>query len=211
MKHDALFPEKLVYPDRPRTDRFYLNVPYNNQLDNSPNKEQGPGWRHCNITSAAMLAEYLKPQLWNGYHDFANGAIDALNSVGGDTTDHAAVTRMLRSIGIESYFSYSASMADVAHALFCGVPVLIGTDYKADGHMKLLIGRSPIWLLAHDPYGSRAGISDEWSAIGGDAGAYELISYRWMSHKFVDMGPEAGWARFVTAVDGKPTGVKSEM
>jgi hypothetical protein len=147
-----------------------------------------------------MLAEYLKPSLWPGYLDFANGAIDSLNAVGGDTTDHEAVTRMLRSIGIESYFSYTASLADLAHSLFCGVPGLIGSDYKAAGHMLLIIGRNPNLLLAHDPYGSRAGISDEWNAIGGDAGAYELISYEWMKAKFVDMGP-----------DGVPTGVKSGL
>jgi len=202
--------ELVTWPNKPKTASFKLDVPYNSQLDNSPNKGQGEGWRQCNATCAAMLCKYFYPTLWTHYKDFANGFLDVLRPFG-DTTDHAAITKALQSIGIESYFSYSASEADLAHALFSGTPVLTGTKYKAGGHMILITGRTPELVFAHNPYGERDGISDTWIRTGGTSGKDEVLTPNWLRHCFVDMGPESGWARFVTAVDGKPTGVKANL
>lgn len=202
--------ELLTYPQRPRTNDFDMAVPYNNQNDNSPNKGQGEGWRMCNLTSAAMIAKYLKPSLWPQYKDFANGMQDTLSSFG-DTTDHTAITMALRSVGIESYFSYAASREDLSHSLYMGVPAILGCKYKAGGHMIVAKGRSPQGVRAHCPYGERAGTSDSWIEIGGTSGKDEFMSNNWMSAIVFDQGDEAGWIRFFTSVDGKPTGVNVGM
>jgi hypothetical protein len=198
------------YPNRPKTHDFVLDAPFNSQVDNSPNKGQGEGWRQCNLTCAAMLAKYLNPSLWPGYKDIANGMQDALAPYG-DTTDHDAITKALRSLGIESYFSYSASLDDCSHSLYMGVPVLAGTAYKTGGHMILFVGRNEKGFMAHNPYGFRDGTSDQWIEVGGLAGKDEALSFNWLNHCFVDQGPKSGWARFVTAVDGVPTEIKKEM
>jgi hypothetical protein len=203
--------ENLTFPQKPKTTDFRMDVPYNNQNDNANNKGQGEGWRQCNLTSAAMLAKYLKPSLWSEYKDFANGMQDALAPYG-DTTDHAAITKALTSIGIESYFSYSASLEDLAHSLFSGVPVLIGRAYKASGHMMLVIGRQQDGsVMMHDPYGYSDGYTNQWLSIGGQSGKNDSASIQWLKRVFVDQGSESGWARFVTHVDGRPTGVRTGM
>jgi hypothetical protein len=202
--------ETLVYPQKPKTHEFVMDVPYANQLDNSPNKGQGHGSRHCNATSAAMLAKYLKPDLWQEYKHFPNGFLDVLQPFG-DTTDHNAITRALRSIGIESYFSYTASLRDVQTSLYNGIPCLIGVKYKVGGHVKLVIGRGNGFFVSHDPYGSRRGTSDDWIAIGGTSGKNDRLSASWMRACFVDQGESSGWARFVTSEylssDRLPTGL----
>lgn len=202
--------ELLKYPEKPKTVSFKMTVPFNGQNDNANNKGQGEGYRQCNLTSAAMLAKYLKPSLWNQYADFANGMQDVLTPFG-DTTDHGAITAALASIGIQSYFSYTASREDMASSLFNGVPAILGTAYKSGGHMILAIGRTPDSVIAHNPYGYRQGTTDQWIEIGGKAGEDEGLSYPWLSSCVFDQGNEAGWIRFVTAVDGKPTGIKSGL
>lgn len=157
-----------------------------------------------------MIAKFLKPHLWGNYVDFANGMQDALAPFG-DSTDHEAVTRALRSLGIESYFSYTGSANDMAKSLFLGVPVLAGTAYKSGGHMLNFIGRTPSTIIAHDPYGVRAGASNNWVSIGNNSGAFDTLSYNWLNLMVFDQGNEAGWLRFFTAVDGKPTGVPSGL
>lgn len=200
--------QPLKFPQRPDGSTFILDVPYNTQIDNSPNKGQGSGARQCNATCAAMLAKYLKPKLWAEYTDFANGFLDALGPFG-DTTDHSAITRALDSLGIASYFSYTASANDISHALYCGTPVLFGRKYKASGHMCLAIGRTDEGFYLHDPYGKSSG--EDWLEIGGDAGATDFGSFDWFNRVVFDMGAENGWARFVTGVDGAPTGVRLNM
>jgi Peptidase_C39 like family len=202
--------ELLKYPQKPKTTSFRLEVLFNDQNDNSPSKGQREGWRQCNLTCAAMLAKYLKPSLWTEYKDFANGMQDALYPYG-DTTDHNAVTKALQSIGIESYFSYTASRDDMASSLFNGIPAILGTLYKAGGHMILAVGRTPTSIIAHNPYGERDGTSDNWVHIGGRSGANETLSYPWLSTCVFDQGNEAGWIRFVTSVDGVSTGIKAGM
>lgn len=197
----------ITYPNKPKNPNFKLDVPYNNQNDNSASKGQGEGWRQCNLTSASMMAKYLKPSLWTEYSDFANGMQDALKPYG-DSTDHGAVTNALAALGIQSYFSYSASLDDVAHALFCGTPVILGCKYKSGGHMVLAIGRQDSGLIIHCPYGDRAGTTDTWNSIGGQSGKNQETSWAWLNTIVFDQGNEAGWARFVTSVDGKSTGVK---
>ncbi|MBW4472603.1 MAG: glycoside hydrolase family protein [Stenomitos rutilans HA7619-LM2] len=211
--HVEAVKEILKYPQKPKptSKEFKLDVPFNDQNDNSGSKGQGAGSRQCNLTSAAMLAKYLKPSLWGEYSDFANGMQDVLRKTGGDTTDSGAITRALRSIGIESYFSTTISLDELDNSLYNGIPMQVGTKYKIDGHFIIIIGRDPKGYVCHNPFGSRAGTSDEWITIGDGSGANEYLTINWMKTCFVDMGPDAGWARVVTGVDGIPTGLKSGM
>lgn len=198
--------ERFVYPQKPKSNEFLLSVPYNTQIDNANDRGQGQGWRQCNLTCAAMLAKYLKPSLWTEYKDFANGFQDVLEPFG-DTTNHNAITQALKSIGIESYFSYTASLKDLQTSLYNGIPCLIGTAYKTGGHMILVIGRGDGYFVDHNPYGSRIGATNEWYNIGGTYGENEKLSASWMKQCFVDQGEESGWARFVTSVDGVSTAI----
>jgi hypothetical protein len=198
--------ELLKFPATPRSNSFDLDVPFNDQNDNSPNKGQGPGWRHCFATSCAMLAKYFKPNLWTNYRDFANGYLDVLRPFG-DTTVANSHIRALRTLGIEAYYTERATIQRVANSLYRGVPVPIGVKYKVSGHWKIIKGIRPGQFIAHDPYGKRRGTSDDWIAIGNGSGRNDVLSASWMNSCFVDLGPDRGYAVFVTSVDGRPTGV----
>lgn len=198
--------ELIRFPNRPKTDIFELDVPFNDQVDNKDGY-QGPGYRQCNATSAAMIAKFLKPALFGQYRDFANGLVDALDAIQGDTTDHGAITDALANLGIRSYFTYNGSIALITRCLYLGVPVLTGTKYKTDGHMIVIKGRGPGYFTAHNPYGERDGTSDNWIAIGNGAGKNERLSAAWMQACVADLGENAVWMRIVTHVDGVATGL----
>lgn len=202
--------EILTYPNKPKTHRFNMAVPYNDQNDNSPNKGQGAGWRQCNLTSAAMIVKYLIPSLWTQYTDFANGMQDVLKPFG-DTTDHDAITAALRTLGIESYFTRTGSREDLSHSLYNGIPALTGCDYKESGHMFVITGRTPEGYLVHCPYGLRKGASDEWIAIGNNSGRDDAVSMDLAAKIIFDQGDERGWIRLITSVKGVATGVKAGL
>jgi hypothetical protein len=192
-----------------------LPVKYSSQLDNDQSIF-GPGWRQCNTTSNAMLADYV-----------LNGALTTmakaqglpepesvymrLVSKYGDTTDHDAQTWGLKELGINSYFSYSLSAKDVLLSLKANIPVVVGFAYKGSGHICVIVGHAPakkVWLV-HDPYGTRHGASDSYDV--GVGGAYDPYSYAVMQQIFWDGGGEAGWGRIVTSIKGKPTGLPSGL
>lgn len=186
---------------RPVTNSFMLDVPFNDQNDNS-NEYQGEGYRQCNATSNAMLLEFYNPPKWQAYKK-ANPDLDFANTYGkalypfGDSTDHDANTACLASLGLDTTFIKNGSLEDVARSLYLGKPVVAGTKYKVSGHIIILIGRTPRYLIAHNPYGERAGTSDSWVQIGGGSGAYEQLSYTWANQCIFDLGAEAGWLRLV--------------
>lgn len=192
-----------------------LNVPYFSQLNNDT-QYFGSGWRQCNTTSNAMLADYLlKGELTRRAKQEnlkeAESVYMRLVNKYGDTIDHNAQTRALSELGIESYFSHSLSSKDVLTSLRAGVPVVVGFAYKGSGHICVIVGHDPVkkvWLV-HDPYGSRHGSSDVYDVgIGGKNDAY---SYDTMQRIFWDMGGERGWGRVVTKVKGTATGLPTNL
>ena len=189
-----------------------LPVLYRRQTDNEAYSIFGSGSRQCNLTSNTMLADYLlKGELMRQASDLGlrepESAYMRILEKFGDTIDHDAQTRALRSLGIESYFSHALSSQDLLLSLQKGVPVVVGFAYKGSGHICLLVGHDPdkkSWLV-HDPYGTRHGYSDSYDI--GVGGAYDSYSYGTMQKIFWDLGHEAGWGRIVTSVKGQPTGL----
>lgn len=186
---------------RPTSHSFLLDVPFNDQNDNS-NEYHGEGYRQCNATSNAMLLEFYNPPEWQAYKK-ANPDLDFANIYGkalarfGDSTDHDANTACLAWLGLETAFIRNGSLEGMARSLYLGKPVVVGTKYKVSGHIKIVIGRTPTHVIAHDPYGVRNGCSDSWVSIGNDTGAYDTLSYRWLNQCVFDLGRNAGWMRIV--------------
>ena len=192
-----------------------LPVKYRSQLDNDPSVF-GPGWRQCNTTSNAMLADFLldgaltQKALDTGYPE-PESVFMRLVAKYGDTTSHAAQTQALQNLGIESYFSYTLSSKDLLMSLEKGIPVVVGFAYKKSGHICLVVGYDPQkrqWLV-HDPYGTRHGSSNSYDV--GVGGQYDRYSSDVMQQIFWDQGREAGWGRIVTSVKGKPTGLPTGL
>lgn len=193
-------------------DKGQLSVPYCNQNDNW-DKFHGPGYRQCNLTSNTMMALALKPGFLEalytskGYKE-PEDALGEIVAKYGDTTDHVAIGGGLAEIGIKSYFTYSASTKDLCLALDKGIPVVMGVAYKASGHMILAVGYNKDGVWIHDPFGVRIGMTDNYENA---SGKYDFVTYDWIQAKWLDMGNEAGWARFVTHVDDVATGVPSGL
>ena len=192
-----------------------LPVKYSSQLDNDE-AIFGPGWRQCNTTSNAMLADYLLAGALTTMakaQGFPEPESAYMRIVGkyGDTIDHDAQTRALRELGIVSYFSYSLSAKDILLSLKANIPVVVGLAYKSSGHICIIVGHDPaqkVWLV-HDPYGTRHGASNSYDI--GVGGAYDPYSYGVMQQILWDSGGEAGWGRIVTSIKGKPTGLPSGL
>jgi len=192
-----------------------LPVKYSSQLDNDE-AIFGPGWRQCNTTSNAMLADYLLAGALTTMakaQGFPEPESAYMRIVGkyGDTIDHDAQTWALRELGIVSYFSYSLSAKDILLSLKANIPVVVGLAYKSSGHICIIVGHDPaqkVWLV-HDPYGTRHGASNSYDI--GVGGAYDPYSYGVMQQILWDSGGEAGWGRIVTSIKGKPTGLPSGL
>lgn len=193
-----------------------LPVPYRRQTDNETYSIFGSGSRQCNLTSNTMLADYLlKGELTRqasdqGLREPESVYMRILEKFG-DTIDHEAQTRALKSLGIESYFSHTLSSQDLLLSLQHNIPVVVGFAYKGSGHICLLVGHDPdkkSWLV-HDPYGTRHGYSDSYDI--GVGGSFDSYSYGTMQQIFWDLGREAGWGRIVTGVKGQPTGLSSGL
>lgn len=189
-------------------EKGQLNVKYCNQRDNWT-KYHGPGSVQCNVTSCTMMADYvLKGYLTelskSKKYVEPEDAYGEIVAKYGDTTDHTAHTKALKDIGIDSYFSYSASLKDLLLALDKGIPVVLGVAYKIGGHIVCAVGYNSKGVWIHDPFGVRMGFSDNYENT---SGAYDMVTYEWLQQKWLDLGSEAGWARFVTHVKGQPTGI----
>jgi hypothetical protein len=195
-------------------DDFTLPVNHFVQNDNTG----GEGYRECFGTSCAMLADYcLKGELrerkeLEGHREPEDLYFSILAKYG-DTTDPNANLKALEELGLDCYFSTSASLEDVSHSLYRGIPVVVGNGYKASGHMTLVNGRDPNGFDVLCPYGIRAGSSNSWHQIFRVASDAQQDHFSWsvLKRVFTDLGDEAGWALFTTAVRGVSTGVKAGM
>ncbi len=198
------------------TEEIKLPVGYCSQLDNDPTIF-GPGWRQCNTTSNTMLANYLLKGALSqmaekeGYPEPESVYMRIVVKYG-DTTDHSAQTQALQELGIESYFSYTLSPADVLTSLRAGIPVVVGFAYKGSGHICIIVGyiaATQSWYV-HDPYGTRHGASDSYDV--GVGGEYDVYSNETMQQVFWDQGVgDSGWGRIVTSVKGTATGLPTGL
>lgn len=206
--------ELVSYPTKPKTSDFNVNAPAFNQRDNDTNLF-GEGSRQCFLTVIAMLIEALKPGTLKkrakdaGLYEAESAYAKVLNKYG-DTTDNQAHVKALKEFGIEAYFSNTASIQDVAHALYNGVPCPIGVGWSDSGHWLLPTGRNDKGLYVNNPYGIL-------HPGAGHSGYYtterftDFFSWSLLKQVFVDLGPDAGYSIFVTKVDGKPTGIKAGL
>ncbi|MEL7510337.1 MAG: peptidoglycan-binding protein [Cyanobacteria bacterium J06554_1] len=196
----------------PDADAFTLPVNHYAQIDNSG----GEGPRECFMTSCTMLADYItngrlsrerKEKRFDEPEDAYFQYMD------GDTTISSVHERALKKMGIDAYFSDRASIQDVESALYCGIPVPIGTQYKASGHWVVVNGRGPKGWDILCPNGIRDGKSSNWIQRFQNESQAKQDSFSWrlLEAVFTDLGPEKGYAIFVTAVNGVPTGVKKGM
>lgn len=193
-----------------------LEVPYYSQNDNAQ-QFHGPGWRQCNLTSHAMMLEYVTCHGQGGELKRSSRAVgykQPESAYGrelarfGDTINHDAHTACLREVyDIESYFSRTLGMKDILMQLRRKIPVVLGVGFKRSGHIIVAVGadfeRQLIFM--HDPYGVRLGASDHYDTSL--SGAFDAYSFATLDQIFWDYGPEDGWGRIVTSVKGVPTGM----
>lgn len=194
-----------------------LPVVYRNQIDNSTNLF-GTGYRQCNLTSNAMMLDYLlgkyghetlaEMAVKGGYREAESVYAQVLRKYG-DTIYHEAQTKALREFGVESYMSTTLSVSDLITCLEFGTPVVVSVDYKSSGHVILIVGcnSEKRFFWVHDPYGCRAGSANYYPFRGRDYGKYDTYSYNLMQRIWGDMGgKDKGWGRVVTSVKGVLTG-----
>jgi Peptidase_C39 like family len=192
-----------------------LDVPYYSQLGNEEIFAAGEvwyDWRQCNTTSHTMMADFLlKGELTQKAK--AEGLPEPesvyMRLVGqyGDTTNWDAQTQALEDLGIESYKSTTLSPKEVLKSLQAGIPIVAGVNYKASGHVVVIVGHDAaqkVWYI-HDPYGTRHGYSNSYDI--GVGGAFDVYTYDTMQQIYWDMGDENAWGRIVTKVKGKSTGL----
>ena len=194
-----------------------LSVPYRGQIDNDWHPTFRDGYRQCNLTSCAMLADFLlggelTRQAAEKQENEPESVYQDVLARYGDTTDHNAQTHALEELGIKSYYAQQRLSADeLLLSLAHGIPVVIGVKYKSGGHIVLLVGHDPsrrLWLV-HDPFGTRHGSSDSYDI--GVGGAYDEYSYGTFDHIFWDRGAGTGDGRIVTSVKGRSTGLPAGM
>lgn len=187
----------------PDTNDFILPVNHRVQLDNTG----GEGYRECFLTCSTMLADYLL-QGWLTREAKRLGLAEPEDVYAtclakyGDTTDWNAHVKALADLKIESYVTHSASLSDVSKALYRGIPVIIGTKYKASGHIVLVVGRNSKGFTILCPNGIRHGASNNWERrFYSEAEAVpDQFSWTLLKRIFTDLGDEAGWALIVNQI-----------
>ena len=126
----------------PDADAFTLPVNHYAQIDNTG----GEGTRECFMNSCTMLADYntngrlSRERKEKGFEETEDAYFKYMD---GDTTISSVHEKALKKMGIDAYFSDRASIKDVESALYCGIPVPIGTQYKNSGHWVVVNGRGP--------------------------------------------------------------------
>jgi uncharacterized protein YvpB len=181
--------------------KVLLNVPHYDQNDND-NHLHGPGWRQCNLTSHAMALDYLtggdlsRLAKKNGMNEAESYYGFHLNKYG-DTINHDAHTQVLTNFfKIPNYWKRDGSCRDLRKQLDLGKPVPIGVHYKSSGHIICVIGYDDVKKVfyVNDPYGVRAGASNQYHTIGGYSGACDTYSYSLMVRLFCS-NKNDGWMR----------------
>jgi len=201
-----------IWMPLPGVTDFTIPVKHYTQVDNTG----GRGYRECFKTSCTMLADYVtKGKLSKLQKDRGLPEPEDVyqSYMDGDTTEHATHKRALKKLGIDAYFTNTVSIADVEKSLDLGIPVPIGVKYKGHGHWVLVNGRGPSGWDVLCPNGIRDGATDTWIQIfQTEADAHQdSFSKGLLKAIFTDLGDEAGWAVFVTAVNGISTRVPGKL
>lgn len=189
-----------------------LDVAYQSQRD-AAGKAADYWWHMCNSSCHAMLIDFLKPGLISDPAHDAGMAIDDyyLNEFVtpfGDSEDHNVHTAALQELGIESYWSQELSYADIDRSLAVGIPMPIGVLHRGSvwapegGHIILAIGKDGEGYRFNDPWGYGFAYSDQ-NGANVFYPKKPSLNNRWL----VD-GPNAGWGRIITAIDGVKTGLE---
>jgi len=179
-----------ISPDQ----NILLEVPYFSQRDN-----KNQPWRECCSSSAAMVAEAVKPGCVQGSDDLY---VEKYVRRYGDTTSHLAHTRALQDLGIQSRWIYNGDFKDIDEQLRKGYPVLFaylhrGSDsHPIGGHCAVIIGKEKDGYRINDPWGSYA--PDFYDPYWG-AGVYYPKSFfkaRWLVNR-----RNSGWMRVIEHVE----------
>lgn len=137
--------------ERPKPDSV---VPFYPQTDNYTQPD-----RTCNSSSCAMCLEYYKPGSLPPGPKGDDAYLKKVLALG-DSTDHDVQTKVLKSYGLNSEFSYNLSFTDLDREINAKRPMVIGILHRgplsnpSGGHMivvhtKLNNGN----YVCHDPYG----------------------------------------------------------
>jgi len=179
-----------------------LKVPYYSQRDN---KEQW--WRTCSTSSHAMVLNFIKPGSVTSDDDYFQKQVNPY----GDSTDWTIHTNAFKRYGIDSVYRQNLDFIDLEQSLEFGFPVIIGVLHHGSvaapsggGHIIVIVGmdKAKGVFYSNDPWGAGFTYSD----TNGNNVEYAInptLDRRWL----VD-GPKTGWGRIITAVNGKPTGLK---
>jgi Peptidase_C39 like family len=196
------FPQSLMI------DKF----PYFSQRDA---RGHGEAFRMCNTSSNAMVASYLlavcglpNPLIEVAKKDgIGEDDVFLLDYVHefGDSTDHDAITRALRKLGIESEFHYDLTIDDLRKSLGLGIPMVLGVLHHGSvaapsggGHMiaAVKLEADGNTAICYDPYGEGFSYQD----TNGKAVKYPInptLTARWLCGD-----PRGGWGRIFTKVGG---------
>lgn len=192
-----------------------LEVPYYYQIDNP----SGEGYRECCGTSNAAMLNFVTDGWLDaeakrlGIAQPEQIYLDRLFADYGDSTDHNANTRCLRSFGVESEWKTDLTNQDFIRSINLDIPMVLGFEYKKSGHIVLGIGyceqnekTGQSWLAyVNDPNGKRRNSSNDWISNAPLAG--RLDTYSENTFNTVWQGNLGnGWGRIVHSVRGKRTG-----
>jgi hypothetical protein len=175
-------------------------------------KGHGEAFRMCNSSSHAMVVSYLYAVLGLTNPMIAIARRDGIGVDDvflldyvhefGDSTDHEAITKALKKLGIESKFCYDLSVNDLRKSLSLGIPMVLGVLHhgavsapSGGGHMITAVkmnGENDV--ICYDPYGE----GFEYANTNGKAVHYPInptLTARWLCGN-----PNGGWGRIFTKV-----------
>lgn len=188
-----------------------LDVPYFWQRDNEPGF-QGVGDIQCNLTSQAMLLQYVqdkhnyKPSLKDTAKSLGIQPEEVyareLTALGYKTQDNYGHTVALRRFKLNTEFITRATFNDVKNIIDKGYPVPTGVEYKSWGHWVVIIGYNSHGFVVHDPYGSRAAHHDYYLDRSAKAGKADFYRYGTM-RKIWGATESSGWIRVPKSFSGK--------
>lgn len=183
-------------------DILIKNVRYASQRDGNHSQ----WWRMCCSSSNYMLITSIAPDLLKQVPT-DDSYLHQLNKLGYDSTNHDGHTAFLKRLGIESKWRYDMGFEDLDRSLQAGIPIVISLYHKgslaapAGGHCCICIGKDGDDFLFCDPWGRGFDYID----TNGEKvkyPAYPSLDRRWLTD-----GNKTGWGRWVTAINGKKTGL----
>jgi Peptidase_C39 like family len=193
-----VFANDVQVDGQPKAGEIRLKVAFASQVARTEEPSNLPGStqnRMCNSSSNFMVARYLGAKIASD-DDFFR-----LVSRYGDTTDHAAVSKALDSLGVKSTWCVDLGFEDLDNSLEAGLPVVLGILHRGTleaprgGHMIVAIGRTKDKdYIFNDPYGSLMDAGGGYTgAVNNGSGAVyprSVLQRRWLTD-----GDRAGWGR----------------